>query len=199
MLLSLVLSLIEKILNRYLQFDPESKKNLQALAGKVIVFESYEFKIYWLFMQDKIVLTNQYDGLVDAMLSGSVFDFARLGIKQDTATVFASDIKMTGDAEVIQAFQNLFAQLNIDWEDQLSKITGDVIAYQIGRALRFLSTWAKQSSTTLQANLTEYLQEEALLLPTNIELQTFFAEIDKLRNDVERLEAKITRLSKEIS
>ena len=197
MLLSFALSIIEKTLNRFLQLDPESKKNLLALAGKVIVFESYDFKVYWIFTQDKILLTHQYDGLTDASLSGSVFDFMRLGFNQDTATVFASDIKMTGDTEVIQAFKNLFSQLNIDWEEQLSKMTGDVIAYQIGSAIRLLNTWAKQSSKTLQANLTEYLQEEARLLPTNLELNDFFVEVDKLRNDVERIEARMLRLKKE--
>lgn len=199
MLFKFVLSIFEKTLNRFLQLDPESKKNLQTLAGKVIVFESYDFKIYWLFTQNKILITNQYDGSADAVLSGSVFDFARLGMNQDTATVFATDIKMTGDTEVIQAFKNLFSQLNIDWEDQLSKITGDVIAYQIGSAMRLLNDWAKQSSKTLQVNLTEYLQEEARLLPTAIELNDFFIEVDQLRNDVERIEARIIRLKKEIA
>ena len=45
-------------------------------------------------------------------------------------------------------------------------------------------------------NVSEYLKEEALILPDQSQVNEYLSAVDTLRADVERLEARITRLKK---
>jgi len=198
MLFSIMLTPLEKLLNYYLQLDPESKPRLAMLAGRVIAVElqNFGYQIYWLINNDGITLTDTHAGLVDVTLRGSPFDFLRVSASgSNSSAMINSNITLLGDTEVAQQFKALFANLDIDWEEQLSRLTGDVIARQAVNFLRTVSDWAKKTSTTLQQNFTEYAQEEARWLPPREELQDFFTNIDHLRNDTERMALKLARLA----
>lgn len=201
MLFVFVLSVIEKTINRYLQLDPESDQRLLAMTGKTVAIELSQSrkKIYLVVDGSYVQLFDRYDGMVDVILRGTPFDFLRLGVVENSgAAIFSSDIAVTGDPEVAQQFKRIFAELEIDWEEQLSRVTGDIMAYQIGKCVRSLSEWAKQTSNAMQQNLTEYIQEEARLLPSRFELEDFYADVDQARDAVERLELRIGRLSKTV-
>lgn len=198
MFFSLALSTLEKIMNRYLLLDPATKQRLTALTGKVIVleFQHINLKIFWLPHADGIHLTDQFTGSVNVTLRGSPFDFIRLSAApKDNATLFASGITVLGDTDVAQEFKALFANLDIDWEEQLSHFTGDVVAHQIGNFIKALCAWAQQTTTSMQQNLTEYIHEEARWLPSREELQDFFSGSDKLRDDVERAALRLKKIS----
>lgn len=196
-MLTFALPAIEKTLNHYLKLDPETKTRLGALNKKVILLqlEPIALKIYWLFTADSMFLVDKYEGPIDVTFKGSLFDFLRFSTNmQDNSMVFAGNITTTGDLDTAQDFKALFANLDIDWEEQLSHVTGDVIAHQIGNVFRSIKSWSQQSATTLQRDITEYVQEEARWLPPREELQHFFAGVDKLRDDAERLELRINKL-----
>jgi ubiquinone biosynthesis protein UbiJ len=80
------------------------------------------------------------------------------------------------------------------WEEQLSHITGDIIARQIGNVARLSGKFISDSRNTLEQDVSEYLQEEARLLPTHTEVNDFLEDVDQLRSDVDRLNARIERL-----
>ena len=54
-----------------------------------------------------------------------------------------------------------------------------------------------QSAQAMRLNTQEYLQEESRLLPADAELNYYYEQVDQLRLDTERLEARINRLLKE--
>ncbi|HEV3251390.1 MAG TPA: hypothetical protein VGZ71_10590, partial [Puia sp.] len=64
----------------------------------------------------------------------------------------------------------------------------------IAQFFKSLSQWAKQSVDTFGQNITDYVQAEMDYLVPEEELQIFFADIDNLRDDAARLEARINRL-----
>lgn len=201
MLLSLALSRFEKILNRYLLLDPTSKKRLAVLEGKIIELEIRPFngKIFWLPNTDGIHLTDNFSEAADVTLQGSFLDFIRLSTTpNDHTKIFASGITVKGNTDVAQDFKDLFANLDIDWEEQLSHFTGDVIANQTGNFVKAICNWAKQTTDIVRQNLTEYLHEEKRWFPASEELQDFFAAVDKLRDDVERATLRIEQLKKHL-
>lgn len=60
--------------------------------------------------------------------------------------------------------------------------------------MRKTGGWMSRNHRSLELNLAEYLQEESRVLPGPLELENFFADVDTLRDDVERLAARVQRL-----
>jgi ubiquinone biosynthesis protein UbiJ len=90
---------------------------------------------------------------------------------------------------VAQKFQKLLSEIDIDWEEQLSRYTGDIMAYRIGQGLHKTRQWFNNSRQSLSLSGREYLQEEIHLLPTLPEFNQFKQQVSELRDDADRLEA----------
>jgi ubiquinone biosynthesis protein UbiJ len=69
-----------------------------------------------------------------------------------------------------------------------------VLAHRAGELARHARQFFEASRETLFQDSGEYLQEEARLLPTRIEVAYFLGDVDRLRDDVERLQARVQRL-----
>ena len=66
--------------------------------------------------------------------------------------------------------------------------------HRMGEAARGFGKWASDARATMGANIREYLQEESRDVVTETELEMFNDAVDKLRNDVDRLAAKLQQL-----
>ena len=111
---------------------------------------------------------------------------------------FEGDVVITGDVALGQAFRDLLLAVDIDWEENLSRFTGDVLAHQLGNAVRSGQHWARQSRHTLKQDAAEYLQEEGRLLIAGDEMAGYLGAVDTLREDVDRLTARVQRLGKRL-
>lgn len=81
--------------------------------------------------------------------------------------------------------------MDIDWSEPLSALVGDSFAYQLHQAGSKLGRWGKDSVKSVSASFSEYLQEESRDVVTETELDVFNQAVDHLRDDVDRLQAKI--------
>ena len=61
--------------------------------------------------------------------------------------------------------------------------------------MRSLVAWSRRNARILQDDLGEYLTEERRLLPTRFEFDEWREEVETLRDDIERLEARINQLA----
>ena len=110
------------------------------------------------------------------------------------AALRSGAVHIEGDAEVAQTFSELLKHARPDLEEELSKVIGDVAAHQIGNAARSVFAFGRRAADTFTQNVAEYLQEEGRDLPSRTEAEEFVAGVDKLRDDVDRLEAKLELL-----
>ena len=78
----------------------------------------------------------------------------------------------------------------------MSGFVGDAAAYRIGEFARGVSKWGAEARTTMGDNIREYLQEESRDVPSRYEMDRFTGNVDVLRDDVDRLAARIRRLRK---
>ena len=62
--------------------------------------------------------------------------------------------------------------------------------------MRGLLSWARAATETFACDMGEYLREERRLTPTRFEVDDFASDVDKVRDDVERLEIRIARLGR---
>ena len=106
---------------------------------------------------------------------------------------------MTGDTELAGDIQKLFRYAKPDFEEELSRLVGDVVAFQVGTFVRQARDWGKQSSETFHSNVGEYLQEESRAVPTGVEMDEFMSGVEDLRDDADRFAARIERIRRRLS
>jgi len=130
----------------------------------------------------------------DVAITGSLFALAGLAMSRGERLIRDGTIDLVGDAEVAQSFQRLLAYGRPDIEEELSAVIGDVAAHGVGDVARAVGRWARDAGTTMRQNLGEYLQEESRVVPSRHEADAFRADVERLRDDVDRAEARIRRL-----
>ena len=199
-----LLAAMEAALNQLFAMDPESFARLADFKGRVIAFHITDMNQWLYFFPDAqgMQIISHYEGEPDTIISGSLLAFARMALAEDhekTRSVFKGDIKITGDVALGQNFQALFQQLDIDWEEHLSHITGDVIAHSLGNAARGVLGFGKKVFNSLGMDVSEYLQYETRDIASGPEIQHFNQQVDTIRNDVERAAARIKRLEQALA
>ena len=187
---------LETAINHWLQNDDRSAQRLQGIQGQVIKFQIREFSqpLYFFTSAAGIQILTRYEGEADATIDTNIAGMLRslFGNREDA--LFDGSIKVTGDTELGENFQNLLTEVDFDWEEQLSRVTGDVIAHSFGKIARSARGFITQNTRTLGLDITEYLQEEARLLPTRVEIKHLLDQVDDLRSDSDRLDARVNRL-----
>lgn len=191
---------LESTINLALQQDQTSLKKLGRLQGKIICFEftDLEISLYLLPHQQGIQIHYLHDQSADTTLRGSTLAFMNMSLGDSTQSLFSGEVRITGDIELGQHFKAIIDQLDLDWEEWLSRYTGDLIAHKAGNIFKDLNSWRVEAINTLKLNSREYLQDEGLLTPFSSELSEFAAEISQLRDQSARLEARLSRLQKQI-
>jgi ubiquinone biosynthesis protein UbiJ len=106
------------------------------------------------------------------------------------------DVRIDGDAELAQKFRELALLLRPDLEEELSLVLGDVPAHQLGRFARAAFAWTRKAAATTVRNVAEYLGHERQDLVPRSEAEQFLQGVDTLREDVDRLAARIDLLTR---
>ncbi len=193
----MLFDLIESGGNWLLRLDPESVRRMRELQGVVVCLEieGLHQRLYLMPKEDGIAIRRGHEGPADVTLSGSPVTIAQLGLRGIQGKIF-QDGKLTieGDVELGQRFQNVLSQIDLDWEEFVARILGDVPARQLGNLLRGFGDWQRSARTTALQNASEYLQEEARLLAPASLVSQFTAAVDELRSAVDRLEQRVQRL-----
>ncbi len=191
---------LESALNLYLKQDPDALQHAAGLQGKTIAItlSGTDFTLYFLPDPKGVQVLGHYEGDVDTRLTGTPLGFARLALDSREDALFQGAVRIDGDTDTGQAFQDLLTGVDWDWEEQLSRITGDVVAHQAGKLAGQAKHFLSDSRDTLSQDCSEYLQEEAQWLPSRTEVDYFLTDVDRLRDDVERLEARVKRLQQTV-
>jgi ubiquinone biosynthesis protein UbiJ len=195
---SLLTAALENALNRYIQMDEEAVAGLDDLENRAIGLSiiNTPIELFMILENRYISVRDSFEGDVDAYISATPLALIKSGQTGDNSQAFfRGEMHVTGDTAVGHQFQQLLKNVDIDWEEQLSRITGDVLAHSIGHTLRSSMKWARQAGETLQQDTAEYLQEESGMLPRPEEVTGFLSEVDELRDATARLEARIRRLA----
>jgi ubiquinone biosynthesis protein UbiJ len=74
-------------------------------------------------------------------------------------------------------------------------VVGDVVARRVANLARGLLDFGRRAADSLATSAAEYLQEEGRDVPVRPEVEEFLREVDRLRDDVERFEARLGRPS----
>jgi len=186
-----IASALQAGFNRFLALDPDSPARLEKLRGKLIclALRGLEVQVWLLFHSDRVEVLEQYDAAADVTISGA--PFTMLAMAAGKKGIFDGGIDVAGDVDVARHFSQVIDQLDIDWEEHLSSLTGDMVARKAGVTHAKFVEWLRRSSEAMQLNVADYLRDESQHLPHGWELEEFSDEVDRLRDRVALLEQRL--------
>ncbi len=202
MLLRGLLASVENGVNRILRLDSTAMARLQPLTGKVIAVEcaAPPLQLFILPSDEGLLLATQWAADADCTLRAPASSLLRLVLSKDkTAVLHSPEVDLEGDSHALMALAQVLQDLELDWEYELSRWLGPVATALIGGHLRSRANWYQQGFASLNQNLAEYLSEEARTLVGQREAQARFDELDQLKLDLDRLEARFERLGRSLN
>ncbi|NWB93920.1 ubiquinone biosynthesis accessory factor UbiJ [Pseudomonas agarici] len=199
MLFSGLLAGVEHGLNRVLRLDSTALGRLGHLTGKVIEVDSPALKLFILPSDEGLMLVAHWAVDADCILRAPTTSLLNLALSKDkTAVLHGPDVHLEGDSAVLLELAGVLQDLALDWEYELSRWLGPVATQLISAHLRGRAHWYRQGFASLNQNLAEYLSEESRALVGKHEAEAHFAELDQIKLDLERLEARFKRLSQSL-
>lgn len=195
MLSTAALASAEKVINAALAYDPASRIALAELSPQVLAvhISSPNFKIYVMPSLDGIELYGHYEGDITTQLEGTLPALLSL-IKSDRLNLKDSGVQLFGSTSFLAEFQKILKNLDIDWEEMLSQMFGDIIGHQGAELIRGKMSWTKDRVSNIQRLTSEFLTEELRVLPSKPELAFFNAQVDELKLGADRVTARIEQI-----
>ena len=196
--LETVLGPVASLLNRNITESTPARELCTRLDGKLIAVRVQHSGLAMYFDIDNgvVALRSDADAEPDAIICAPLLTLARMAAGGGEAELRGGTVDFTGDARTAAAFQALLGYAKPDLEEELSAVVGDVAAHQLGELARGLGNWSRRAGDTMSENVREYLQEESRRTPSRYEVERFGRELQVLRDDVARAEARLERLEK---
>ena len=187
---------VAKLLNRNIQESLPARELCKRLSGTIVAVRVARTALAAYFVVDDetldVVAATSEDP--DVIIGGSLIALASMAGQSGAAAIRDGSLDLSGDAELASQFQQMLSYARPDIEEELSTIVGDIAAHRMGEFARGLGRWGREARSTMGANIREYLQEESRDLPSRYEVEKFHANVSKLRDDVDRIEARLNRL-----
>lgn len=186
------------VLNRNIPEVTRASELCAQLADKTVAVRVRDTALCAFFTmgEDSISLTGAFDRDPDVVISGSLMTLGGMAATGGADAIRDGSVDLIGDVETAQAFQELLKVARPDLEEGMSSLVGDAAAHGLGEFARNARRWAESARSTMGANVREYVQEESRDAPNRYEVERFAGHVAELRDDVDRLSARIDRLQR---
>jgi len=207
---------LQSIARQILALDIEASDKLHPFNGKIILIEVTDLSLqyYFVFGNGQVSIYSELPALnsndndnndahkepdqkPSVVITGKLSSFITAAASEYSSdALFEGDLHFSGEINTAKQFQQLAASLNIDWQEPLAKILGDPLAHTINTGVKKFASWFIQSANSARQDVSEYLQEEARVTPSDSEQQPFFEQVDQLKSKADRLTARVELLIK---
>ncbi len=177
------------LLNRLLDTQPGARARLAGHAGKTARIDL------------------PLGGLSFSLAEGGLLSPAAADVVPDTTIRLSADVLMRlvlGDRTALKGAgvngdgllaADISAALDgFDWALALRPVVGDIAAARADQAIAGFGAWREKAHEAIGRSLAEYGVHEANMLASRPAVDRFVAEVDTLRDDVARLEARLALL-----
>ena len=178
-------------LNHLLTQNSWALSRLARFAGKTARFDIAPFSFAYTILDDGSLRSADVAVHIDALCVIAPSLIPRLAMHDETAH---SEIRSEGDTSLLAEIFFLSRNLNWDTAEDLSHITGDIVAERIIQIVNHIQQQLLDTAMNLSRTAAEYFTEERPLVAKPLQVSTFIQQVDTLRDDVSRLEQRINRL-----
>ena len=188
MLTEITLRKIEDLFN-YLVLDHYQNSNFSELYLKKIrlKFENISFVI---FFEDDIKVVEEDDSVdLEVYISLDALPSILFGIDD-----FKKKVKLNGDANVASLLNDLIENFDLNMEEKLVVFFGEFNASLITKIFLTIKSELNNFSINFKGMVAEFIDREKTLIPSKNEIENFNNSVDKIRDDVERLQQRTSML-----
>jgi ubiquinone biosynthesis protein UbiJ len=197
---TLLLAGLERAINALLARDPAAPTRLDALAGSrlLVCLEQPHLSIMLHFHHAGVDLLHAGDDAesdADAVVELTPETLSQWASGESIERLmFSGKLSLRGRTYLLEATRDLFTDLDIDWENELAALLGDMPAHSLAEGLRRMARFGLRAKDELFADVSEYVFEEARLLPGQQQRDVLRDHLTELDVATDRLEARFARL-----
>ena len=189
----LPLMMILRFLRHVLTGSSGAREALQKHIGKVICVEAPLGPIVVCITDDGFV--ESYTGDDQPSLIIKVNPDAALNWLKE-GEVGSKGVRIEGDAQFASDLSRIIGMLDWDYEEDMAKIFGDVIAHRLCEMLRGFGRWMSGARKSMKSSVSDYLTEESRLLVTPVGVEMFTRGVDEVSDGVNRLEKRVSEMAR---
>jgi ubiquinone biosynthesis protein UbiJ len=186
--------LLERAVTRTRAESPRAASLLSELAGRRLRVRILGTPMNLRVECDGQALHLRPGDEADAVIAGAPLSLLALAGDDPQAVITRGDVTIEGDADIAQRFRELGMLMRPDLEAGLSQFIGRSGAHLAIAGLRAAREWARSSAWTATQNVAEYLAHERGDLVSRAEAEHFLRGVDGLREQVDRLDARLHHL-----
>jgi ubiquinone biosynthesis protein UbiJ len=181
-------------LNHLLSQQPLAAGRLRPFAGKSVEIRCPPLPHLQVTILESGMLERSPEGAASTLLVKLRPGALALLLARDKAA--RGQIEIDGPADLATAVDTLVRDLGWDFEEDLSRVFGDVVAHRLASGGRAFAAWQREALVRLAENFAEYWVEERPLLVRPADAQRFRDDAGALQDEVARLEKRIERMER---
>jgi ubiquinone biosynthesis accessory factor UbiJ len=187
-------SLIARALSRLISHDDAARTLLATHAG-----ETVQVRMPPLSTALKIAADGTFENGETAVKESAAtvaveFPLTALPLIAQGQDAALRAAKISGQAALLQDISKAFQSMPLAAEAELEKIVGPILANEAVRFFKALKALGDNAQSSLQEAGKRYVHDEAKLVAEREDVAKFAADIQRLRMDVQRLQARVATL-----
>lgn len=200
----LITSGLERALNQYIKLDPHSAALLKKLDSKQlqVTINELPFSLVFVFSQRIDLLARDKQSENDPTDCHITLSFSTLDKLRDTSQltrlIQSGELSLDGDIHVAQYFSQMLKEIDVDWEDQLSRYTGDVVAHSVFEVGTQVLNKIKTKANAIALTLRDGALEEKNVVAHPYMVEDFCQQVNEMRSQTDRLEARLQQLESKL-
>ena len=190
---------LQAVVDRHVADSPRARELLAALEGRRLQVK-VKFTPWAGSAQataGRLVISKQAGDSADVVISGTPLSLLALSRENPADVIRRGDVQLDGDGEVAEKFQELLVLLRPDLEGELARIIGDAPAHGLASLVGKVMGYGRDVARTQAQNVGEYLAHESRDLVPRAEASAFLSGVDALREQVDRVAARVKTLESE--
>jgi ubiquinone biosynthesis protein UbiJ len=183
----------DRFVNHVLRSAPLAMQRLRRHAGRTVAVAVGPVEAAYTIQTTGEVARAAGGAARDLEVRISPFLLPRLAAGDEAAY---REIEMSGDMELAHEVSSIARVLDWDFEEDLSRVVGDIAAHRIGGGVRAARRWSREAALRMAQGAAEYWTEEQPLIASRVKVEDFLAGVARLRDDLDRLDKRISGLEK---
>jgi len=202
-LTALLSQAFETGLNKALQYDPGTLAQLRQLDGRslTVCIEDLKLSVGIHFQDEHLrlsILPSSTDNeqQCDVELRGKLADL--LALLRQTHTLADSGVEVRGKVGLLESIQSVAKNIDIDWEDAIYDSLGPIFSQPLIFFIRNSLSYAREVTSNGAEVIAEFVEHEAGIGVHREVFSAFSDEVDALRSQSDRLQAKLRQFQAKV-